>query len=130
MHAVNVFWHLGHLTFLPRRLSGTRRAALHEGQRIRLGMIISLVLVSDASQKRREAATLLRSVTNRTFALIRNQAKYLMRVQAGAATEKRQLDKEGATKDLAASFLNQAATCLHGAAGGQQIIDEQHLRSG
>ena len=49
-----------------------------------------------------------------------------MRLQLLAALEERQLDQEGAAGDLAAGLLDELAAGLHGAAGRQQVVDQQH----
>jgi GNAT superfamily N-acetyltransferase len=53
-----------------------------------------------------------------------------VRLQFLTALKKRELHKERAARDLTARFLDQPATGLHGAAGRQQVIHEQHLRVG
>src|SRR5262249_5410557 len=50
----------------------------------------------------------------------------LMRVQARATIQEGEFDQERATRHLAPSLFDEFATCLHGAASRQNVIDQKY----
>src|SRR5688572_6226256 len=63
-------------------------------------------------------------------ASILNQAEHLERVELLAPLEEAQLHQHGATIDHTAGLLDEPAARLEGAAGGEQVIDDQHPVAG
>src|SRR3954453_1238486 len=59
-----------------------------------------------------------------------DQAEDLERLEPGAALEEGQLDDEGAGDDLGAGPLDQVAAGTHGAAGGQDVVDQEDTAAG
>src|SRR5438552_12815248 len=76
------------------------------------------------------AATSPPALSKSMFMLIPDQAPYLVRLQALAAGEEVQLDQHPAAGDLAAGLRNQLAAGLERAAGGQQVVDQEHAGAG
>src|SRR5688572_16722614 len=62
--------------------------------------------------------------------LVLNQAERLVRRDAAGAAKANQFDQERAADDLRPALLDQPAAGVDGAAGGQQIIDQQHASAG
>src|SRR5437764_8223959 len=61
--------------------------------------------------------------------VVLNERKTAHRTQTLAALEEVQFDHERASDDLAANLLREPHRSLGGAAGRQQIIDDQHARA-
>ena len=50
----------------------------------------------------------------------------LTRSNFGSAPEAEQFDEYGDAGELAAEMIHEIAACLHGAAGGEDIVDDEH----
>src|SRR5262245_41241126 len=59
------------------------------------------------------------------YASVLYQTEYLMRLQPLSPLEKRQFHKKRTSRHLSSGLLDQFAPGFHGAAGGEQVIDEQ-----
>jgi hypothetical protein len=58
------------------------------------------------------------------------QAEDVLFGEAFAAAEEVEFDSEGQAGDYAAELLDQLEGCFHGAAGGEQVVDEQDALAG